>query len=101
MPCFTHPSPLPVRNPIPPAQAPLGDSGGLDVLAARYGHDAKALDQVGTNMGAALWGGSVCRAGVVGMGRGKMTSTRGSRRMAGNQLCGLQPVMADQGRNQC
>jgi hypothetical protein len=29
------------------AQAPLGDSGGLDVLAARYGHDAKALDQVG------------------------------------------------------
>jgi hypothetical protein len=28
-------------------QAPLGDNGGLDVLAARYGHDAKALDQVG------------------------------------------------------
>lgn len=27
-------------------QAALGDSGGLDVLAARYGHDAKALDQV-------------------------------------------------------
>jgi hypothetical protein len=27
-------------------QAPLGESGGLDVLAARYGHDAKALDQV-------------------------------------------------------
>jgi len=32
---------------LPFLQAPLGDSGGLDVLAARYGHDAKALDQVG------------------------------------------------------
>jgi hypothetical protein len=26
---------------------PLGDGGGLEVLAARYGHDVKALDQVG------------------------------------------------------
>lgn len=39
-----------LRSPAPPfrvlPQAPLGDSGGLDVLAARYNHDAKALDQV-------------------------------------------------------
>lgn len=27
-------------------QAPLGDGGGLDMLAARYHHDVKALDQV-------------------------------------------------------
>eukprot|EP00775_Hariotina_reticulata_P010592 gene10592-10750_t len=25
---------------------PLGDGGGLELLAARYGHDLKALDQV-------------------------------------------------------
>jgi hypothetical protein len=25
---------------------PLGDGGGLEVLAGRYGHDVKALDQV-------------------------------------------------------
>jgi hypothetical protein len=29
---------------------PLGDGGGLEVLAARYGHDVKALDQVGQSL---------------------------------------------------
>jgi hypothetical protein len=30
---------------------PLGDGGGLEVLAGRYGHDVKALDQVGGVLG--------------------------------------------------